>query len=944
MAVAFKQAETIMKQNPHQKSHAVWLKTTCASALLVAMVTLVTGCERFQSADTQIEKASAEIEKKELAAAVIHLKNALQKQPENARARFMLGKAYLLRGEMQNAVKELKRAQELKFDANLVLPLLARALLLSGNLADLGNLDAQQATDVKTRAEVIGLQGDGLLAARKGKEAQLLYNQALKLNPDSIAAQFGLARLAAINGAFSEADALAEGILKRAPRNVEAMLFRSELQKARGNRAEAIAFAQKALEIDAADARVPMALGLLYLENNQLDEALKQAEALKKNSPGLPSGFYLSALVQSQKKELRTAQEEVQKALKLAPNYPPALLLAATIEMSLGSAAQAEQYVKTALGVTPDNPTAIRLMAMIHLSASRPADALELLKPLVEKYPESADLNGLIGEAYFQNGDMEQASKYFAQAAKTDRSAGRALTGLAMTEVASGNLDHAVIALENALKHQGTAIQADLMLIGARIKQGQVEKANQAIDVLEKKLPNSSVPLQLRATLALSKGDTAKAYAFLDEAFKRDPKDFAVVRFQVKLDQRAGKLQEAQKRIEEFNKRNDKHPEALLALAEIRTLANAPVDEVIALVKRAQAADPKKTQATEVLTRLLIVHGRANEAQEVLQQGLAKNPDLPALVDLMGSVQMNLNHPADAVASYTRLTTVQPRNEAAWSKLAQAQFAAGEKNSALTSINRALALAPKNLELQEIALKMRIANKNYPEALTLAREVQKNQPKSPIGFAFEGDVLFAQKQYAEAVTRYEQALKIQPNASFFLPKIKALNLAQRGAEADKALTEWLRQYPKDVPARVYAAEIALQNKKIDTAIAFYKEVLVIQPDNVTVLNNLAWASSEKNDPAALQYIEHALRLQPNQATFLDTRGMILAKQGKYDSALNDMKRATQLMPNQAIFHLNYARTLLKSGKKSDAKQELEILRRLGTSDNPEVQALAQELG
>ncbi len=914
-------------------------------AVLLALIVVVAvgGCERFQSVQTQIEKANQALEKKDTAAAVIHLKNALQKEPDNARARYVLGKTYLTRGEPQNAEKELQRALSLKFDANLVLPLLAKSMLLSGNLKALQNIDAQLATETNTRAEITALRANGLLASGTVSEARILYEEALKLNPNSITALFGMARLAAVNGSLQEADDMAARILKIAPRDIETILLRVDIQKFRRNFAGAAGYAKQALEIDAQDIRPRITLAMLALENRQPDEALIQVEEINKRFPNSGMGPYLRALVELQNKKILQAQTEIQKALRLAPNYVPALILGASVEMKLGSYAQADQYLKTAMGLAPDNQTVARMMANVQLRSGHPEGALELLKVLVEKNPDDLELQSLTGEAYFQSGDMENAHKHFSKVAKSEQYARSAHTGMALAHMAMGDLDRAIVELESATKAQGISVQADLILISARIQQRQFDKALAAIDVLANKMPNSPTPYVLRANVALVEKNDAKARDMLEKALKIDSNYFYAVRLLARLDQASSRSGEAQKRIEEFIKRNGKHLEALITLAELKALAGTPADEVVSVLKRAEALDPQKIQATEVLGRYLLTTGKYKEAMDAIQRGLAIKPESTSLIDLQGMVHMGSGRAADAVVSYTRLTILQPKNELVWIRLAQAQSAAGEKQAAETSIKRAVRLNPGNPASLEFAVALSLANKSYAEALAQAREAQKNLPGSSLGLMLEGDVLAAQKTYIEAASRYSQALKIQADPLVFVRKHQSLKLAGKSVEADKSLEDWLKLSPKDIVVHIYAGSLELGRKNNDAALAHYKAVLALQPENLTALNNTAWLLNEKRDPAALEYIQKALRLQPKSPVLFDTRGMIFLTQGRTAEALEDLKLAAEYGPSNLVIHLNYARALLKAGKKEDAKRELAILRRLGTPDMREIAALAKDL-
>ena len=59
-----------------------------------------------------VESAKVYIEKNQLREATLELKNALQANPKNAEARYLLGELNIIFGDMASAAKEYRKAQE----------------------------------------------------------------------------------------------------------------------------------------------------------------------------------------------------------------------------------------------------------------------------------------------------------------------------------------------------------------------------------------------------------------------------------------------------------------------------------------------------------------------------------------------------------------------------------------------------------------------------------------------------------------------------------------------------------------------------------------------------------------------------------------------------------------------------------------------------------------
>jgi Flp pilus assembly protein TadD len=140
--------------------------------------------------------------------------------------------------------------------------------------------------------------------------------------------------------------------------------------------------------------------------------------------------------------------------------------------------------------------------------------------------------------------------------------------------------------------------------------------------------------------------------------------------------------------------------------------------------------------------------------------------------------------------------------------------------------------------------------------------------------------------------------------------------------------------------RSHQGQRSLVAKDYRGAAQHLRAVLEVEPENVTALNNLAWALNELGDPKALEYAEHASIL-----AVLDTHGWVLVQRGDAARGLALLREANKRAPQDFEIQLHLAKALLKAGDKAAAKNELEKLA-VQTKPSPartEAQQLLKEL-
>ena len=101
-----------------------------ASALFLAGA--VSGCGKNQSSEALVAEAKQFQAKGDNKAAVIQLKNAVAKNPQDVEARFLLASIYNEMNDPTSAEKEIRKAISLGMAPERALPVLAQALLSLG--------------------------------------------------------------------------------------------------------------------------------------------------------------------------------------------------------------------------------------------------------------------------------------------------------------------------------------------------------------------------------------------------------------------------------------------------------------------------------------------------------------------------------------------------------------------------------------------------------------------------------------------------------------------------------------------------------------------------------------------------------------------------------------------------------------------------------------------
>jgi putative PEP-CTERM system TPR-repeat lipoprotein len=876
-----------------------------------------------------VASAKEYIAKREFNAAVIQLKNALQKEPEHAEARYLLGLASLESGDLASADIELNKALTLGVQTDELFVAVARTLLAKGDTQKLiSDFSTKQLAAPARQAELLALVGVARLAAGQRDQARSAFKDALSKEPSNVTATLGLARLAAADQDIEGAQKLVGAALREAPSNYEAHLLKAELLAAQGKDDKATQAYRDAIAAlpNHVHARLSLITHLVRLRS--FEQANTEVKALEGIAPRDSRTSYAKALVLLQERKYPGAREAILEVLKGAPNHVPSLVIAGTAAFHTGAYSEAENHLRKAVGIAPAAVTARRMLAATRLRLGETDLAMKDVKQLLATAGEDASVVVLAGEASMAAGDIAEAARYYEKAKALQPQSPALQTRLAQIRFAAGDREQGIKELESASSSNPDAYQADLALIATYLRQRQADKALEAVKTLEKKQPDNPLTHNLRGLALMLKRDFAGARASYERAVKIRPTYMPAVANLARLDLREKKTAAARKRYEAVLQKEPNNEQAMLGLAVLLRMSGEKPAEIEKLLKRSVVSNPRSAGPRVALVKFYLRNRDVKAAVTAAQNADAALPNQPPIVESLAIAQLAAGNQRQAVASFTKLTELLPRSAPAQLLLARAQLAAKKPDEAIKALRAALVLQPDLESAQRDITSIYVSTGRVDQAVQEAKDLQAKHPDQPFGYALEAQIQVAQKNWGNAERLYRAALKKFDHPLLVMRSHAVMEAAGKHKEAEAMAQDWMQRHPKDVNVLSYLAERDIAARRFESAAKRYTMALEKQPDTPQFLNNLAWASHQLKQPKALEYAERAHDLASDNPAIMDTLGWILTQKGERERGLELLGRAAELAPDAHNIRLHFAKALIQAGRKKAAREELEMLTKL----------------
>lgn len=536
------------------------------------------------------------------------------------------------------------------------------------------------------------------------------------------------------------------------------------------------------------------------------------------------------------------------------------------------------------------------------------------------KTPVQASLNQLSQEQqrkfdyfYYEAANLKNAGKYdaaydlFSYCLSLDTASSPVLYELAMFQLQRNRPEKAVEMLKSAVAHSDDNFTYRMTLAGLYRNLGMYGEASDSYEELVKRYPDKSELNYYLADALTQEGEIGAAidaYNVLESTMGMN-ETLSLQKF--KLYQT---LKQPDKAFEEIEKLANKYPmnaRYRLLMGDLH-LENEETEKALACYQQAHEIDPDDPRYIVSMANYYDQTGDKEAAEQEIRDALVNEKlDVETKVGILSRYVQRLQQTQQGIENANSLfqTLLDQHPEDTELKLMYGSLlmAQQKEEEAKFQFQLVTEMEPSNEGAWQQLLNISLKGEDIPEVIRICTRCKELFPEAPEYYFYLGIGYYMQEKYQESLDTYYAGLKIIPEGngvvkSNFYGQIGDLYYQmEKMDEAYKAYDEALKYNENNAPVlNNYSYFLTLDKKDLKKAERMAAQCIKLEPDNATYLDTYAWVFFvQGNYTLAKIYIENALsKDKTNSAELVDHYGDILYMSGEKDKALEQWKKAKEM--------------------------------------------------
>ena len=613
--------------------------------------------------------------------------------------------------------------------------------------------------------------------------------------------------------------------------------------------------------------------------------------------------------------------------------------------LKLGDSNDAFQELTRTVDLAPDNYRAHTDLANLLDAVRNPdgspvEDTLKQAKThldiLREKQPNNPETHEAWANYYAAQNKIAAAIQEMQQAIAADPNRSESYLLLALLQLRSNQPEQAEANFKKATEIDPKAMNAQLALGGFYQTRNRLPEAEQqfkhAIDVD----PKNPAPRAAYVRLLMQEGKKAEIESFLRQTQKDLPDNPQGYRMLGDYYFASGDLDKA---TTEYTSLYHDHPKDLQVkknYIQLLILKNR-LDEATKLDNEMLKANAKDVDALVYKGQVQIRHNDANGAVDSLQNALRGDAGNAVAHYQLGNAFALQHNEGRAESEWREAVRIRPDLTDAQRSLAGLELRRGDVDAVLQTAQQIITAEPYSADgflWKGIA---DMAHKKYSDAQQDAELAIQRDSQNPAPYVLMGDIHLNQKQFADALKFYQEALEKSPSSADGLKGVIYVYSAQK--QFDKAIAAanaQIAKVPNNSSFYEQLGTVLYDGKKdLRGSEAALRKAVELNKNNSDALVKLGKLLVEEGSvDQALATFQQSIKDNPREVPFYILSGELYEKKKDWDQAKTMYQDALNISPDQPLASNNLAYVILEQGGNVDVAMGLAQTARRGMPDSP----------
>jgi len=454
------------------------------------------------------------------------------------------------------------------------------------------------------------------------------------------------------------------------------------------------------------------------------------------------------------------------------------------------------------------------------------------------------------------------------------------------------------------------------------LQSGQLDKAAESLKIWREADPASPMAMRMNASVLLRTGKLDEARQELVKVLQADQANVGHIFYQIY--QMLASYPDKDEALNFMRDLAQPYPRVAEAHWAVAQLAQASGDDKLALdeAKLARSLRPDWDTAVS-LEAFLLKKSAPQQGLQLLRRFLSGHPDAQEIRLQYARALLEEKQYKEARDQFQILADDNPDNPETAFAIALISLQMKDYKGAEEHLKEALYKGKKDQNTVRYYLgQLDEAKHSSEEAIENYRQVNggEYQFAAQIRIAY---LLNKSGRFDEAIQQLHQIIPVDNQQRVQLISVEAqlLREANRLSEAYLVLQHGLEKLPNDPDLLYGTAMVADTLGKPDVFEQLMRKLIKIQPDHAHAYNALGYGLLERNEkiPEAMQLVEKALQLAPDDPAIMDSVGWGYYRTGKLDESVKMLRRAYAGNPDPEIAaHLG--EVLWMRGDKAEARK------------------------